>query len=225
MKHILFILFTLSLGTAYSQLPTRLKLKQLEVGPPNAAVLTDSTGQVIFGTADGNGIYSSSDSIPNATLATVVEGDGSGGDFAIGIWPDWPDLTYNRDEYGIAFARQYDGLLINNDSSNISIYDSDIYFTVNKAGLANYAEIALGAGVEGITMSVDNTNGTFRAFMSNKSIKFAGSSTGIYYGTGAPEGSVTASIGSIYLRQDGGANTSLYVKESGNNTNTGWVGK
>lgn len=44
-------------------------------------------------------------------------------------------------------------------------------------------------------------------------------------GNGSPEGAVTASKGVLYLRQDGGAGTTLYVKESGTNTNTGWVAK
>ena len=44
-------------------------------------------------------------------------------------------------------------------------------------------------------------------------------------GTGSPEGVVTASRGAIYQRQDGGAFSSLYVKESGDNTNTGGVAK
>jgi hypothetical protein len=43
-------------------------------------------------------------------------------------------------------------------------------------------------------------------------------------GTGSPEGGVTASVGSLYLRSNGGANTTLYVKESGTG-NTGWVAK
>lgn len=43
-------------------------------------------------------------------------------------------------------------------------------------------------------------------------------------GTGSPEGVLTAGIGSIYQRIDGGAGTSLYVKESGTG-NTGWVAK
>lgn len=47
----------------------------------------------------------------------------------------------------------------------------------------------------------------------------------ILAGTGAPNGAVTAYVGSIYLRSDGGATTTLYVKESGANTNTGWVAK
>lgn len=43
-------------------------------------------------------------------------------------------------------------------------------------------------------------------------------------GTGTPEGNKTAPIGSIYMRKDGGANTSLYIKESGVG-NIGWVAK
>lgn len=48
-------------------------------------------------------------------------------------------------------------------------------------------------------------------------------------GEGHPEGLVTADQGSLYLRSDGGAGTTLYVKESGGTgdsaTSTGWVGK
>jgi hypothetical protein len=47
---------------------------------------------------------------------------------------------------------------------------------------------------------------------------------GIYYGSGSPEGNVTATIGSLYLNGTGGAGTSLYVKQSGTG-NTGWVAK
>ena len=46
----------------------------------------------------------------------------------------------------------------------------------------------------------------------------------IFYGNGSPESSVTANVGSLYMRQDGGAGTSLYVKESGTG-NTGWAAK
>jgi hypothetical protein len=46
----------------------------------------------------------------------------------------------------------------------------------------------------------------------------------IYSGTGSPEGTVSAGKGSIYLRQDGSANTTLYVKESGA-ASSGWVAK
>ncbi len=43
-------------------------------------------------------------------------------------------------------------------------------------------------------------------------------------GTGSPEGAETAAPGSIYLNMTGGANVSIYVKESGT-SNTGWVAK
>lgn len=43
-------------------------------------------------------------------------------------------------------------------------------------------------------------------------------------GTGTPEGVLTAAVGSLYLRSNGGAGTTLYVKESGTG-NTGWVAK
>jgi len=45
------------------------------------------------------------------------------------------------------------------------------------------------------------------------------------HGVGVPNGKVVANIGSVYTRSDGGADTTLYVKESGNNTNTGWIAK
>ena len=43
-------------------------------------------------------------------------------------------------------------------------------------------------------------------------------------GSGSPEGVVTAPVGSMYTRSDGGTSTTLYVKESGTG-NTGWVAK
>ncbi|AMO43632.1 hypothetical protein C171_00080 [Pseudomonas phage YMC11/06/C171_PPU_BP] len=43
-------------------------------------------------------------------------------------------------------------------------------------------------------------------------------------GTGTPEGAVTAPVGSLYTRTDGGVGTTLYVKETGTG-NTGWVAK
>lgn len=44
------------------------------------------------------------------------------------------------------------------------------------------------------------------------------------YGSGTPEGAVTAPVGAVFHRTDGGAATSFYVKESGAG-NTGWVAK
>lgn len=46
----------------------------------------------------------------------------------------------------------------------------------------------------------------------------------IWAGSGTPEATVTAPIGSLAMRSDGGAGTSLYVKQSGTG-NTGWAAK
>lgn len=43
-------------------------------------------------------------------------------------------------------------------------------------------------------------------------------------GAGSPEGADTAPVGSIFMRTDGGASTSMYIKETGTG-DTGWVAK
>lgn len=48
--------------------------------------------------------------------------------------------------------------------------------------------------------------------------------TGVNVGSGSPEGVIAAGIGSLFLRLDGSAGTTIYVKESGSGT-TGWVGR
>ena len=46
----------------------------------------------------------------------------------------------------------------------------------------------------------------------------------IYSGNGSPEGVITAPVGSLYLRLDGGSGTTLYVKQVGSDE-YGWSGK
>jgi len=46
----------------------------------------------------------------------------------------------------------------------------------------------------------------------------------VKWGAGSPEGAIAAPVGTLYLRTDGGANTTLYIKESGTNS-SGWVAK
>ena len=45
------------------------------------------------------------------------------------------------------------------------------------------------------------------------------------FGEGSPEGVVVANRGTLYMRLDGGAGTTLYVKESGDGLDTGWTAK
>lgn len=44
-------------------------------------------------------------------------------------------------------------------------------------------------------------------------------------GSGTPEGTLTGNICDLYLRTNGSTGTTLYVKESGTATNTGWVSR
>jgi hypothetical protein len=66
--------------------------------------------------------------------------------------------------------------------------------------------------------------GTFALIVQGKVQLGSGSGPSWTSGSGSPEGVVTAPVGSLYSRTDGGAGTSLYVKESGAG-NTGWIGK
>ena len=52
-----------------------------------------------------------------------------------------------------------------------------------------------------------------------------GSTIQMSTGNGSPNNSVTGSPGDLYLNIAGGAGTTLWVKETGSNNNTGWVGK
>jgi hypothetical protein len=68
-------------------------------------------------------------------------------------------------------------------------------------------------------------NGSIQANLSNRIART--DTTGFLVdtnGTGSPEGVITGAVGSRYMRTDGGAGTTLYVKESGTG-NTGWVAK
>ena len=44
-------------------------------------------------------------------------------------------------------------------------------------------------------------------------------------GSGDPNSNVSGSVGDLYTDQSGGTSTTLYVKESGSGTDTGWVAK
>ena len=52
-----------------------------------------------------------------------------------------------------------------------------------------------------------------------------GSGTQIIKGSSSPNGTIVGNMGDMFLNTSGGANTTLWIKESGTNTNTGWVGK
>lgn len=105
-------------------------------------------------------------------------------------------------------------------------YASFAYFGLTPASwtfLATGAGNGLGIGTLNNTPVVFGQNNVERLRLTGNALMF-GATAGIFWGTGTPEGAVAAGIGSVFHRTNGGAGTSLYVKESGTG-NTGWVGK
>lgn len=56
------------------------------------------------------------------------------------------------------------------------------------------------------------------------SVRLGNTGARVQAGSGSPAGVVSAPVGSLYLRTDGGTGTTMYVKESGTGT-SGWVAK
>lgn len=100
--------------------------------------------------------------------------------------------------------------------------------SLNAAG-TGYAELASGDGSYNFRLSSTGnatlSNGNLALGTANKALEFSGNGSVIWRcGAGTPEGAVTAPVGSLFTRTDGGVNTTLYVKESGTG-NTGWAAK
>jgi len=93
-------------------------------------------------------------------------------------------------------------------------------------GTKTHAMTAAGTitGAELVPLSVPQATSPLTYLQRQKALTSILNDLGIYRGSGSPESAVTAPVGSIYLRTNGGANTTLYVKESGSG-NTGWVAK
>jgi hypothetical protein len=114
-------------------------------------------------------------------------------------------------------------------------------FTVQAPGAATAMALAVGPNGRGFsdTGTQIQTNAPFKVagtgvMTSTKvqinqgagstAIDFAGTGPTLTVGSGTPESVVTAVVGSLFLRTDGGATTTLYVKTSGSG-NTGWTAK
>lgn len=109
-----------------------------------------------------------------------------------------------------------------------------IYFGRGAAAATDYLRAAGAAGA-GImsgahfvpdatgTRTLGRTGGRWSATYTD-AVRVASAEVLWTSGSGTPEGAVTAPVGSLYTRTNGGAGTTLYVKESGSG-NTGWVAK
>jgi hypothetical protein len=99
--------------------------------------------------------------------------------------------------------------------------------TASQAGNGTYAAAANVVRSFAVTASVITERGCIsydqirRADRSNDGSKFLM----LLAGSGTPNGVITGSPGDIYVSTAGGANVTLWIKESGSATNTGWVAK
>jgi hypothetical protein len=115
----------------------------------------------------------------------------------------------------VSLIRDANGVLAQRNSSNAQTFR--IYETDSGAN-DEYLEISAASGTNLIRPQATGTG--------TASVVRYHTTTSVFWtsGSGTPEGVVTAPIGSLYTRTDGGAATTLYVKESGTGS-TGWVAK
>jgi hypothetical protein len=146
----------------------------------------------------------------------------------------------------------YDGIVIDPAFTLRGGTIADITFNTNAEAAGklmrygvNIADaLAVGVSVSGLTEGYTGESATFGTGMvapdlgtntiwnyrdliqlgSTAKVRFGSAGPFISQGTGTPEGVVTAPMGSLFLRTDGGASTTLYVKTSGAG-NTGWTAK
>lgn len=132
------------------------------------------------------------------------------------------------------------------------VYDGTNFQLLSLVGLANYLALVGGIMTGNITLNndirlmakdavgtaktiayIDTSNGltlgsttNFMNFNSNGTVFLFNGVTALLwgFGIGSPEGVAVGKVGSLFLRTDGGAGTTLYVKQSGTG-NVGWVGK
>lgn len=77
------------------------------------------------------------------------------------------------------------------------------------------------AFLQGITNAINGTQDVAAPGVNQNTL---GIGINISAGTGTPNGVVLGNPGDLYVSLAGGSETTLYVKQSGANTNTGWVG-
>lgn len=129
--------------------------------------------------------------------------------------------------FGFAYLAGYDGAKITLSGNVFAINKTyGINLTANASYIAlsgNYSPEGFNIGSLTNTVACTKRGNIESATAANNFDRDAGGTTH-RTGAGAPEGAITATVGSTYRRMDGGAATAFYVKETGAG-NTGWVAK
>jgi len=122
-----------------------------------------------------------------------------------------------------------DGVQIKGPTPSISLSETDASANEGRwSWVASGGDLTLrtisDAAVAVTGLTINRIGNAINNFAFSGFLKVSGTDAQVRSGTGTPEGSATAPVGSIFLRTDGGSGTSFYVKESGTG-NTGWVAK
>lgn len=141
------------------------------------------------------GYWATSQGAQKAGDAFYVDGAGGWTNFARFLHPDGSD-RFRMDANGKLFI----------GAGARTLYDAS-------GGLTSDSTILSGSGF--ITPGAVQTAGVYLQTDTTRKI---------IWGTGSPSSVVVASVGSLYLRTDGGTSTTLYVKQTGSGA-TGWVAK
>lgn len=127
-----------------------------------------------------------------------------------------------------ALLKNIERIFFDNDGTTKAVigpYDASLVTVLNTGGGIGGMYLSQVYAIGTQDNAVEVTNGSITVRAAGKGVRYGSSGTVIdTFGSGTPEGSISANIGSTYRRTDGGAGTSFYVKESGSG-NTGWVGK
>jgi hypothetical protein len=149
------------------------------------------------------------------------------------VWRRVPTTTLADSTYVNVSGDTMTGALLVQNTVDVEQTDSEA-FTVKNDGATTYFNVNTNAGgvdlVNAANLKVWSDGystlklevvGSSGDITSKGKITLGSAGVQILTGTGDPEGVHTAVVGSLFLRTDGGASTTLYVKETGSG-NTGW---
>ncbi len=189
-------------------------------GAYRIATFSGTTGKIVQDSGAGIDVSG------NLTLVGTVSASGLGGSLLSTTNPVMNGAT----SYGTSTIPARQDHVHPSDSTKISIPGSVVDATLLRfsgtLGTVQSSTVTVSGGgdVAGIVALTTTGATVLGSTLQVETTIRVGGATGplILSGAGAP--AVSAPVGSIYQRTDGGANTSLYVKESGTGT-SGWVAK
>ena len=159
-------------------------------------------------TVQGNRFYQAPNASPDA-VTVISTGSGS---VMVGI--NINNNIFDTGQIGVGLRPASSGTISNVVISDNIFKDYTTYTAgIFSSGTSNVSVFGNQSNTSAFFIDATASTNSFQ----NLQVKW-------FTGTGSPQSVVTAPVGSLFSRVDGGASTTLYVKESGTG-NTGWVAK